>query len=99
VVACLTLPPALANLLRMHPLMHRLRAGVRRQLLDPVLGRLDALGLRLDHIEHRLDELQALLEQVSARSSARSETSIRVAESEARTARRLEELERLLGAR
>jgi hypothetical protein len=83
----------------MGPLLRKLRAGLRGQLLEPVLDRLDAAERQRDHLEHRLDDLQALLEQVSARLSARTETSLAATESEARIARRLEELERLLGAR
>jgi hypothetical protein len=79
------------------------RGHLRRLLLDPVLGllfaRFDVLDRRLDHLEGRLDDLRALLEEVSARTSARSEATLAVAESEARSARRLDDIERTLGAR
>jgi F0F1-type ATP synthase membrane subunit b/b' len=87
--------------------MDRLLATVRHRLrtwfVDPVLGvlfeRFDRLDGRLDHLERRLTEMETLLEHVSARASARSEASFAVTESAARTARRLDEIERTLGGR
>jgi tetrahydromethanopterin S-methyltransferase subunit G len=79
------------------------RALLRRLLLDPILSpvfnRFDQMERRLDHLEVRLDGLQGLLEQVSARASARSEATIATTEDTARAARRLDEIERILGAR
>jgi hypothetical protein len=87
----------------MESVLRTVRGYLRRLLLDPVLGllfaRFDVLDRRLEHLEGRLDELRALLEQVSARTSARSEASLAVSESAARSARRLDEIERALGAR
>jgi hypothetical protein len=78
------------------------RQGVRRYVvepfLSPVIGRFDQIERRLDLIEGRLDGLHRLLEEVSARSSARTEAANAATESNARMARRLEEIERLLGA-
>ena len=87
--------------------MEHLPATVRHRLrtwfVDPVLGvifeRFDRLEGRLDHLEHRLTEIETLLEHVSARASARSEATFAVTESAARTARRLDEIERALGGR
>ena len=67
--------------------------------LGRVEDRLDGLEGRLDRIESRLDVLEPLLDEVSARSSARTEAANAAMESGARTARRLEEIERILGAR
>ena len=79
------------------------RSYLRRYLVDPLLSsvfeRFDQIERRLDHLEGRLDALQALLEEVSARSSARTEAANAAMESGARMARRLEEIERTLGAR
>jgi hypothetical protein len=97
--AALTLPARSTTLWSVGPLLRKLRAAVRHQLLVPVLERLDATDRKLDHLEHRMDDLQVLIEQVSARLSARTETMLAGVESEGRIARRLEELERQLGAR
>ncbi len=59
--------------------------------LEEINGRLDAVG-------RRLDEVQALVEQTAARAGARTEQSLALVESDARTARRFEEIERMLGA-
>lgn len=86
----------------MEHLLATARHRVRRSIVDPVLGvifeRFDHLDRRFDHVEQRLDEIEVLLAQVSARASARSEASSAVTESAARTARRLDEIERSLGA-
>jgi len=87
----------------MERLLAVLRGRLRRWFVEPVLGlifeRFDQLNGRLDHLERRIDEIEGLLEHVSARASARSEASFAVTESAARTARRLAEIERTLGAR
>lgn len=87
----------------MEQLIRTVRARLRRLLLDPIFGpvfnRFDQMERRLDHLEGRLDSLHGLLEQVSARASARSEAMITSTEDAARTARRLDEIERILGAR
>jgi F0F1-type ATP synthase membrane subunit b/b' len=79
------------------------RGFLRRYLVDPLLSsvfeRFDRIERRLDRLEGRLDELQGVLEEVSARSSARTEAANAAMESGARAARRLEEIERILGAR
>jgi hypothetical protein len=75
-----------------------LRRYVVGPLQRPVIERFDQIERRLDRLESRLDGLQTLLEEVSARSSARTEAANAAAESGARMARRVEEIERLLGA-
>jgi hypothetical protein len=101
--SCLTSSPALDNLSTMERFVRAARAGLRRLLIDPILGpvfnRFDQIDRRLDRLEGRLDGLQGLLEQMSARTSARTETSLATTEDNARTARRLDEIERILGAR
>ena len=56
-------------------------------------------GLRLDKIDRRLSEMQDLLQVVLARAAATSERALTILEGAERNARRLEELERVLGAR
>jgi hypothetical protein len=75
-------------------------------MLTPVLARFDKLDERLDasderlaQLGRRLDELELQLETTGARLSAMTEQSLTYAESEARTKRRLEAVETLLGAR
>jgi tetrahydromethanopterin S-methyltransferase subunit G len=87
----------------MERLLAAARGRLRRWFVEPPLRllfeRFDQVNGRLDHLEHRLDEIEGLLEHVSARASARSEASSAVTESAARSARRLDEIERALGAR
>ena len=90
----LTSSRAVANL---SPML-RLRRYLVDPFLRPVIERFDQIERRLDRLETRLDGLQGLLEEVSARSSARTEAVNAATESSARMARRLEEIERLLGA-
>ena len=99
----MTSSPALANLSPMERFQRTVRGCLRRYLVDPFLGpifeRFDQIERRLDRLEGRLDGLQGLVEEVSARSSARTEAANATMESGARMARRLEEIERILGAR
>lgn len=99
----LTSSSAVANLSPMERFQRTVRAWLRRCLIDPlqrpVFERFDQIERRLDLLEGRLDGLQSLLEEVSARSSARTEAANAAMESGARMARRLEEIERILGAR
>jgi hypothetical protein len=86
----------------MERLPRMFRACLHRYLIDPLLRpvfeRFDHIERRLDRLEGRLDGLHSLLEEVSARSSARTEAANAATESSARMARRLEEIERILGA-
>ena len=87
----------------MKRLQRMVRGFLHRYLVVPLLGslyeRFDRIERRLDGLERRLDGLQGLLEEVSARSSARTEAANAAMESSARAAKRLEEIERILGAR
>jgi hypothetical protein len=82
----------------------RLRIALAR-LMQPVVEHLDAINRRLDSIEGRLtalstrlDEVEELVQLIGTRAAAHTERSLGAAESEARLARRVEEIERLLGA-
>ena len=66
--------------------------------LDRILTHLDELDERLQRIERRLEDMDTFVAQTGARVSTVVERSRLAAESEARTARRINELERLLGA-
>jgi hypothetical protein len=87
----------------MKRLQQMVRGSLHRYVIVPLLRslyeRFDGIERRLDRLEGRLDDLQGLLEEVSARSSARTEAANAAMESGARTARRLEEIERILGGR
>jgi chromosome segregation ATPase len=76
--------------------------GLRRRMLTPVLARLDErldpVDERLERLARRLDEIEVMLETTAARASTLTEESLGVVESELRLSRRLEEIERLLGA-
>jgi methyl-accepting chemotaxis protein len=66
--------------------------------LDEVEERLDQVTARLDQLAQRVAEAQAVVEATAARAASTTEQMLGVVESDARTARRFEEIERLLGA-
>jgi len=77
---------------------------LRRRVFSPLLARFDVLDRRLDDVESRLDRLarrvddiEALIQATDGRVSTMSDRTLGLTESEARTARRVEEIERLLG--
>jgi hypothetical protein len=92
--------------------IQRLRSlvvGTRRRVFTPVIARVDvradALELRLDAIDaslaglaRRLEEIEVVLQTTGARAAALTERSLANAESSLRMQRRVEEIERLLGA-
>jgi hypothetical protein len=90
------------------PMQQQLRStlvDLRRRLLTPVIAglvsveaRLDALDTTVAHLARRLDEIEAAIQATGARASAAGERSVQVTESSARIQRRVEEIERLLGA-
>jgi hypothetical protein len=74
----------------------------RSRMLTPVIGRfdqlderLDATDRRLEALARRLDDLEVLIQSAGSRLSTLAEAP---AESEARILRRVEEIEKLLGA-
>ena len=66
--------------------------------LDEVETRLDDVSARLDVLAQRVAEAQAVVEATAARAATSTEQMLGVVESDARTARRFEEIERMLGA-
>jgi len=79
--------------------LRRLLERAQGPLFAALQARLDAVDLRLGEIERRLAEVQAVLEVTAARAAATTEQAMGVVESQSRTARRLREIEELLGAR
>jgi hypothetical protein len=77
-------------------------ARVERRLLAQVLARLDVIEARLEDTTGRLDDLQTRAADAEALTAARvastTEQMVGVLESDARMARRFEEIERILGA-
>jgi division protein CdvB (Snf7/Vps24/ESCRT-III family) len=66
--------------------------------LSEIDSRLDDVGARLDEVQRRVAEAQAVVEATAARAATSTEHTLGVVESDARTARRFEEIERMLGA-
>jgi hypothetical protein len=66
--------------------------------LDEVDERLDGISVRLDDLQGRVADAQAIVEATAARAATSTEQTLGVIESEARTARRFAEIERMLGA-
>jgi len=93
-------------------LLRRALARIEERFFGPVHSRLERVEKSLEgadsrlavvesHIEElirRMDEVQEVVETTMARVAASTERSLIVAESQARTERRVEEIERLLGA-
>lgn len=81
--------------------LRRAQGWIERRALAQLHARLDTIDARLATmatLERRLGEVQATVETTAARSAASTEYSRRAAESEARVTRRIEAIERLLGA-
>ena len=78
--------------------------GWRRRLFTPILARFDLLDGRLDSIENRLEKLgrhlgdiEALTQADGTRESTLAERTVALSESDARIAKRIDEIERILG--
>ena len=93
----------------MMPRLRNLVAGVRKRAFTPVVARVDirsdVLESRLDAIDaslvglvRRLEEIEVVLQTTGARAAALTERSLGNTESSLRIERRVEEIERLLGA-
>jgi len=92
----------------MHSLAALLKSRIRSDLaalMRPLLARLAEINIRLDAIDQRIaaigrrvDEIELLIQVTGTRVATLTEHSVAVAESEARMARRVEDIERLLGA-
>jgi hypothetical protein len=86
-------------------IVKRALAWVERRLfaqlhahLDEIDHRLDDVGARLDGLQRQVADTQAVVEATAARAATSTEQTLGVVESDARTARRFEEIERMLGA-
>jgi len=66
--------------------------------LSEIDSRLDTVSVRLDGLQHRVADAQAVVEATAARAATTTEQTLGVVESDARTARRFDEIERMLGA-
>ena len=71
---------------------------MERRVFASLHQQLDDIDVRLATVVTRLDEVQALVEATAARTATATEHTFGVVESDARTARRFEEIERMLGA-
>ena len=83
--------------------LRRLLSRVRGLALRPVIERLDSLNdlatTRLEDLSKRVTELEVLLQAVEGRAATVSERSVTQQESQARLARRVDEIEKLLSER
>jgi hypothetical protein len=83
--------------------VRRFVGRAREMALGPVLHRIDVLAddtsTRLDGLTKRIEDLEAVLQAVEGRAATTTERSVAQYESEARLARRVEEIERLLSER
>ncbi len=66
--------------------------------LSEIDVRLDTISTGLDALEQRVAGAQAVMEATAARAAASTEQTLGIVESDARTSRRFEEIERMLGA-
>lgn len=66
--------------------------------MEPITTRLDAIDRRLEAVERWIADIDTLLVAMSGRASTLAEQYGGLLESEARLARRVEEIERMLGA-
>ena len=82
--------------------LRRAQGWVERRAFAQLHARLDAIDARLEMLatlERRLGEVQATVETTAARAAASIEYSHGAAESETRVTRRIEAIERMLGAK
>jgi hypothetical protein len=78
--------------------LQRALAWIERRVFAQVHANLNEINGRLDRVSTRLDEVQVLVEATAARAAASTEQSLGMVETDARTTRRVEEIERMLGA-
>jgi division protein CdvB (Snf7/Vps24/ESCRT-III family) len=78
--------------------LQRALGWVERRVFAQVHAQLGQINDRLDTVSTRLDEVQAVVEAGTARAAASTEQALGIVESDARTARRFEAIERMLGA-
>lgn len=70
----------------------------RDRAISPVMGRFDAVEKALDVLSRRLDEIDALIQSLEGRVATVTERHSAHGETEARLARRVEEIEKLMAA-
>jgi hypothetical protein len=78
--------------------LQRALGWIERRVFAQLHAQLTDIDNRLETVGARLDEVQAVVEATAARTASATEQSLSVVESDARTARRFEEIERMLGA-
>ncbi len=78
--------------------LQRALGWFERHVFAQMHAQVSEITNRLDTLSARLDEVQAVVEATAARAATSTESSLRLVESDARTARRFEEIERMLGA-
>ena len=78
--------------------LQRALGWVERRVFAQMYAKVDEINGRLETLSTRLDEVQAVVEATAARAATSTEHSLGLVESDARTARRFEDIERLLGA-
>ena len=82
----------------MKSFLKRALGWFERRLFAQLHAQLDEIDLRLGIVTARLGEVQAVVEVTAARAATTTEQTLSVVESDARTTRRFEEIERMLGA-
>ena len=78
--------------------LQRVLGWIERHLFAHLHDQLFHIDSRLETVIARLDEVQSLVEATAARAATATEDTLQVVESDARTTRRFEEIERMLGA-
>lgn len=81
-------------------------AGLRDRAMAPVIARLDQIAVltgqlsaRIDDLSSRISAMERLLDEMEARTATVTERQYAYEEDRIRTARRLEEIEKLLAER
>jgi uncharacterized protein YukE len=78
--------------------LERALGWIERHDFAQTHAQVSEINQRLETLSDRLDEVQAVVETTAARVATSTERSLSLVESDARTARRFKEIERMLGA-
>ncbi|HXQ76173.1 MAG TPA: hypothetical protein VN791_06720 [Acidimicrobiales bacterium] len=78
--------------------LQRALGWMERHVFAQTHAQVSEINERLERLGARLDEVQAVVEATAARAATSTEHSLSMVEADARTTRRFEEIERLLGA-
>ena len=73
-----------------------LAVRLREKALGPVLFKLDQMSESIEQLGKRVTELEIVVQSMDGRAASAVERSVRQDESQARLARRVEEIEKLL---